>query len=390
MKHNNINILISSLDSGGLGGNENYLYWLTKSLKKNGISVTIAVVNNSDYHLFLKKEKVKTLTTPVRMDIVGNYKGLIKFILFLIPSIFWNTNMLLNFIKNGGRLLLITGISDKILLTPIAKLLGIKVIWIEYGPLELVFSKNYNIPKYLYKMVKNLPNLIVVSADNTMHYISKEADIDKKRIQKLPLGIEMLSQSKIKEFRKTGELLKQDIGIDKEFVIGMISRVEKEKGQDTLIKSVARLKKYLNNYMVIIAGSGDLAYLDKLIRKYKLSSKVRLLGYVDDDYKWALMSIFDVFVFPTRWKLEGFGIVSLEAMMMGVPLIASDFGPVPEVVENAGLLIKPTSKDLYEALLKLIKSKKLRDGLIKKGYKRVKDYDIDITVRSWIKVFKDI
>jgi glycosyltransferase involved in cell wall biosynthesis len=156
------------------------------------------------------------------------------------------------------------------------------------------------------------------------------------------------------------------------FIIGMVSRIEQGKGQDTLIDAAAILRGKLSNFEVQIIGEGDKEFLIDLISKYKLEKIVKLLGYKKNLYK--IMSRFDVQVFPTRWPMEGFGIVALEAMMLRVPLVASNFGPVPEVVGNAAVVVKPTPNDLANGILKITNNSKLRQVLIRRGEIRVKKY----------------
>ena len=76
--------------------------------------------------------------------------------------------------------------------------------------------------------------------------------------------------------------------------------------------------------------------------------------------------------------------------MMGVPLVASNFGPVTEVVENAGILVKPKAKYISDAIEKLIKEKQLRDSLIKKGLKRVKLFDIENVADKYLTLLNKI
>ena len=173
------------------------------------------------------------------------------------------------------------------------------------------------------------------------------------------------------------------------FIIGMVSRLEQGKGQDTLIAAVHILQPKFPGIEVLIVGEGDsktTINLIDLITKYKLQKIIKLTGYVKDVSK--MMSKFDVQVFPTRWPLEGFGLVSLEAMLMHIPLVVSNFGPVPEVVGKCAILVDPNPQSLAEGIKKIIKNPEKGKALAEKGYTRVRKlFDIKDVASEYEKLF---
>ena len=76
---------------------------------------------------------------------------------------------------------------------------------------------------------------------------------------------------------------------------------------------------------------------------------------------------------------EGFGLVLLEAMASGIPIIASDVIGINSIIKNNynGILVKPTPEHIAEAIEKLIKNPRLRKKLIKNGLEEVKKYNWD-------------
>lgn len=369
-----IKVLISGQDSGGLGGAEKFLLSLAGQLRKAKVEIEFTTYAKSLFNKQVKKDNFLTWEIPVRMDIISNFKGLLKFIFFL-PFIGLKDYLILQgFKKSGGDLILITGFSDKIVLSPIAKLLSIPVIWLEYSPLAEVMQKNLYLPKLFYRLVKEIPSLVIVPSRNTKKHLIPETRISDAKIEIIPCGIELLKRAKIS----------QEKGVR---IIGMVSRIETEKGQDTLIKAAAILKKRVKKFKVVIVGAGDTKKLKKLVEKYGLGNTVHFLGYRQDVYK--IMSSFDIFVFPSRWKLEGFGLVLVEAMMLGLPIIASDFGPIPEVVGKAGILIKPGEKHLAQAIESLLKDAKKRAGLSLEGVKRARLFDIKNISRKYLQIFTE-
>lgn len=157
--------------------------------------------------------------------------------------------------------------------------------------------------------------------------------------------------------------------------IGIISRIEKDKGHDVLIDAFNLLRKRTRSVRLMIVGAGDDREIRRKIARLKLEKSVWLMGFQEDVAPFYRQ--FDVFVFPTHWALEGFGLVVLEAMNAGVPVISTNFGPIPEIAGDAAILVPPKDPAaLADAIYKVLNDPKLSKKLILKGRKRAKEYDI--------------
>jgi glycosyltransferase involved in cell wall biosynthesis len=117
--------------------------------------------------------------------------------------------------------------------------------------------------------------------------------------------------------------------------------------------------------------------------------RVELLGYVDDEALSHLYANCLAFVFPSL--VEGFGLVLLEAMAHGAPVVAMRAGAIPEVVGDAGLLVDPDDRDaLRRAMEELVASGELRESLRKRGYERLKRFSWTETARRSLSVFERV
>lgn len=131
------------------------------------------------------------------------------------------------------------------------------------------------------------------------------------------------------------EDIKNKYGIPKTaFVFGNVSRLTEEKGHDILIKAFGKFLKsdffHQGDFYLLIAGGGTLEEpLKKLAQELDLDGKVIIAGAFDDNDKVKYYSSFDAFVFPSL--AEGFGIVLLEALYMGLPTVCSDLEVLKEV-----------------------------------------------------------
>lgn len=132
-------------------------------------------------------------------------------------------------------------------------------------------------------------------------------------------------------------------------VIANVGRLHPDKDQATLISTFAKaLSKLPSTALLVIAGSGPLdAELRQLAEELGLTDRVRFLGQIPQARR--LFAAFDLFVLTSDH--EPFGMVLLEAMAAGVPVMAADCGGAPEVVGRQDLLFGLRDTDRLAALL---------------------------------------
>ncbi|HET9135300.1 MAG TPA: glycosyltransferase family 4 protein, partial [Candidatus Kapabacteria bacterium] len=151
------------------------------------------------------------------------------------------------------------------------------------------------------------------------------------------------------------------------FVIGCIGRLDKHKDQLLLLEAFAESGLHANCLLVLCGDEtpDSFGYAQKLreyVAAHELKEVVRFMSFTDSVER--LFSCFDMFVMPSR--SETFGLVVVEAMAAGIPVIATNSGGVPEIIEDGqtGLLFDPRDKKkLIELLRKLFESKELRASL---------------------------
>lgn len=181
-------------------------------------------------------------------------------------------------------------------------------------------------------------------------------------------GVSLLPQFGIdvKVFKNKKSRVRKKLGLEKEFVIGFLGRLVKQKGLITLMKAADNL-----DCKVLVVGSGPLR--EKLLKDYP--DKIILVDTVRHGNVVDYINAMDCLVLPSestkKWK-EQFGHVIIEAMACGVPVIGSTCGAIPEVVGDAGLVFKEGDhKDLAKKISMITGNKRLRQSMIKKGRKRV-------------------
>ncbi len=146
-------------------------------------------------------------------------------------------------------------------------------------------------------------------------------------------------------------------------IIGTVSRLIPQKGQRYFLQAARVISKNNQNVRFLIIGDGQLKNdLRALSERLMLSDKVIFTGFRPDII--GLLTLLDIFVLPSLW--EGFGLALLEAMALAKPVVATDVGGIPEIIENGktGILVKPKDPEaLARAILKLINDNLYARGL---------------------------
>lgn len=211
----------------------------------------------------------------------------------------------------------------------------------------------------------NNASIVTTVSNNTKNDLEKMGV--KKEIIIIPNGINL------NEFRP----LKNKK--NKKFIISHVSRISPEKGQDFTIKCFENLPEIIRKKceLKIIGHVSDINYFNSLKKK----GINYLINLSNEEYSKKIAES-DLVVFPT-FMAEGFGLVVLEAMACGIPIIASNQPAIKEAGGNVCQYFKQgNSQEFIKKIIKIYKSKKLREELSKKGLEWVKKF-------SWDKVYKE-
>ena len=157
-----------------------------------------------------------------------------------------------------------------------------------------------------------------------------------------------------------------------------VSRLEKRKGLNYLLKAYQQVKREIPNSRLIIVGPGiRLRHkYEKQVRQNRLEDVV-FTGHVAYDELPRYYKTADIFCAPATGR-ESFGIILLEAMAIGTPIVASNIEGYASVVTHGveGLLVPPRDdKGLAQALLSLMRDKPLRQQMGAMGKRKAQDYN---------------
>lgn len=182
---------------------------------------------------------------------------------------------------------------------------------------------------------------------------------------------------------------------DSDFVIGVVGDVLARKGQVYLFRAMAEILESVPNCKLVLVGRFKRTekYIQRLRRIQKYSpmvNRVKWLGLRDNVQDF--MGAFDVCVVPS--VSEPLGLVALEALATGTPVVASRTGGLPEIVqhEKSGLLVKPKHpRELASAIIKLAHDESSRQAMGERGRSFVREnFQPDVLARQVISVYQEL
>ncbi len=184
------------------------------------------------------------------------------------------------------------------------------------------------------------------------------------------------------------EEAKRRIGLDPDrLVVGTTAHLSPKKGHTDLLTSARQVIDRVPNAHFVFLGDGPMrGELTAMAEDLGVASHVTFLGFRRDVAE--VMSAYDVFVLASWW--EPFGLVLVEAMALGVPVIGTRAGGAPEVVVEGetGLLVPPKDADvLAESIVRLATSPEMRCDMAAAGPERARTFDIEPLAREVLDVY---
>lgn len=264
---------------------------------------------------------------------------------------------------------------------------NIPIIITEHDPFKLSTIKNY-IKK---SALKNVTKIVTVS-ENNKKVLEDLYPQFKDKMTVIHNGIDTnWWQSQLLRFTEEDyKDIKRNIFHSKEntLIITTIAELHERKGLKYLLNAIPPIVEIFPNTKFIIIGEGqEREKLEKLSQKLEIKNHVEFLGKQKGIPQ--LLKSSDIFCLPSR--REAFGLVNTEAMITGLPIVASKVGGIPEIIENhlTGLLVEPeNTKALENALLEMIKNKEMREKMGVAGKAKVlKNFNAKVMAEQYEKLY---
>jgi glycosyltransferase involved in cell wall biosynthesis len=239
-------------------------------------------------------------------------------------------------------------------------------------PVILTYHCDLQLPKGLIHRIANrvsdLANFVTAGAadlivTNTRDY-AESSPLLRRYMDKLaaiypPVEVKPVSKSDLEDFRRDNHILPE------QRIIGMAARLATEKGVEFLVQALPRVLEQFPEARVLFVGPyhdliGEEQYAARIMPGIlSLGNHWTFLGIVPPTVLAAFFHECEVVVLPSLNSTESFGMVQVEALVYGTPVIASDLPGVrvPVLKTGSGLLVPPGSaRDLADALIKILRS----------------------------------
>jgi glycosyltransferase involved in cell wall biosynthesis len=172
-----------------------------------------------------------------------------------------------------------------------------------------------------------------------------------------------------------------------QYVILFVGALVKTKNVDKLIRVFNYVQKRIDASLVIVGEGPEKSNLMKIVKELNLTNKVFFEGFVKDEDLPYYYSSCDIFASCSI--IEGFGLIFLEAMASGKPVVAFNIASIPEVVGNGGIIIKNFDlKEMAEKIIELLSNKEVYEEYSRKAREIAINHDWNIIARKYLNFFE--
>ncbi len=368
MKNKNILELCLSPDLGGLE-----LYMVRASHFLDEKSKVISVINE------VGKLEQYYKNTPYKYEKIKRHPSFLSF---------FSAKKLARIIDENGIDIVHLHWTKDILVAVLAKILSNKKPkLVQTRNMTMTRFKNDFYHKWLYKNMEMILAVTYQVKEQLEKFIP--SDIQPK-IKMLYMGAETPTIIDENEKKK----LRTQYGLNNNFTVGIVGRIEEGKGQYLVIDAIKKLlHEGLNLQALIVGHAMDEKYLESLkseLKKENIENKIIFTGFTRESQK--LMQILDCLVLATN--RETFGLVLIEAMKSGVTVIGTNNGGPLEIIDDneTGLLFeKQDSDDLMQKIKLLIENEEFKNQLAKNGHeKALKLFDSNLQFEKLYNILESL
>jgi glycosyltransferase involved in cell wall biosynthesis len=238
------------------------------------------------------------------------------------------------------------------------------------------------------KKILNRFDTIIAVSENTKKDIIELAGIDEKKINVIYSGLGE-EYRRVEDVQKLNDI-RSKYGLPAKFIL-FLGTIEPRKNISGIIKAFEIMRdenENLQDHYLVIAGArgwkSDDALNDFQNSRYK--ENIKFIGYVAETDKPVLYSLAGLFVYPSFY--EGFGFPPLEALACGCPTITGNGSCLPEILNNAAILVNPfNAKEIAVSMVNVLVDDKYKKNTIINSYSVKVRYNWQISAKKYLDVF---
>lgn len=166
-----------------------------------------------------------------------------------------------------------------------------------------------------------------------------------------------------------------------------VGRLGKQKNIPRLLQAFNLFQSKYEAVLHIVGEGEERHVIEGLVRNNNMSNVI-MEGALVGEKLTDIYASSDIFVLTSDF--ESFGIVNLEAMASGLPIVASDIPGMRNLLEQSALLVKPTPENFAAAMIRVVEDAHLRRELVSKGSEKMGDYDWDRITEKVIDIYSKI
>lgn len=250
-----------------------------------------------------------------------------------------------------------------------------------YKPRDVLYLK-LMMPLYLGRAAKT-----IVVSEKSKEDIVKFTGVNKSKVIVVHLAAEDIFNEAVDPVFVERVKAKYDLPSRYILHVGVIYP---GKNIERVIQVFAKIAKKFPHKLVLAGGfkwREDRVF--NLIERLDLKDKIIMVKWISHSELRVFYNLADLLIFPSFY--ESFGMPVLEAMACGCPVVTSSTGSMPEIVEDAALMVDPTNVDqIYRAMVRVLEDRALKAKLIRAGLARFKKFSWEKSARETLSVFKEI
>jgi phosphatidylinositol alpha-1,6-mannosyltransferase len=219
---------------------------------------------------------------------------------------------------------------------------------------------------WMVRRVFGAADYVIANSQNTRRVLREDWKLSDDRVRQLYPGVDASRFVPAARDRAVRDRL----GWADRPVVLTVGRLQKRKGQDTLIRALPEIRRAVPDVLYAIAGAGEeRPALERLVREHQLAEHVQFMGEIDDDTLVACYQQCDLFALPNRTvdgDFEGFGMVLVEAQACGRPVVAGASGGTAETmsIPATGRVVSCDGPEQLAAVLgELLQDSALRERM---------------------------